>query len=84
MILPTKHIPPERSLIYVSSEVLSLINGKPSVSSLWNAMCKKHKEELRFGDVPFDWFILSLDLLYLMGVIEEKNGLIARVKKENA
>jgi len=31
------------------------------------------------SNVPFDWFILALDLLYLLGAIELQRGRIRRV-----
>ncbi|WP_420851332.1 ABC-three component system middle component 6 [Parashewanella hymeniacidonis] len=34
---------------------------------------------MRVGDVPYDWFILALDFLYIVGAIEEKQGLIIKV-----
>ena len=80
MILPTKHLAPNRSLISVSSEVLELVGKKSSVSSIWTDLQNKHKSSLRFGDVPYDWFVLSLDLLFMIGAIEERNGLIKKVK----
>lgn len=81
MILPTKHISLERSLMSVSSEVFELIDKRSTVSSIWNDLQDKHKAALRYGEVPYDWFVLSLDLLFLMGAIEESNGLIKKVKK---
>jgi len=80
MILPTKHLQPSRALISVASEVLELIGRKATVSSIWDALQIKHKEALRYGEVPYDWYILSLDLLFLMGAIEEQDGVIKRIK----
>lgn len=80
MILPTKHLQPNRALISVASEVLSLIGRKSTVSSIWDALQARHKKALRYGDVPYDWYILSLDLLFLMGAIEEQDGIIRKVK----
>lgn len=79
MILPTKHLQPSRALISVASEVLELIGRKSTVSSIWDALQVKHREALRFGEVPYDWYILSLDLLFLMGTIEEQDGIIKRI-----
>ncbi|MFZ5561492.1 MAG: ABC-three component system middle component 6 [Pseudomonadota bacterium] len=81
MILPTKHLPPDRSLIFLASEISSLVGRNSTVSSLWNDLKKRHKSELRLGEVPYDWFVLSLDLLYLMGLIEEQDGLIRKTKR---
>lgn len=84
MILPTKHLSPERSIISVSSEILELIDTRSTVSSIWNSLQKKHKASLRFSDVPYDWFILALDFLYMVGAIDERNGLIQKVKSNAA
>lgn len=82
MILPTKHLSPERSIISVSSEVFELIGRRSTVSSIWANLQEKHKASLRVGDVPYDWFILALDFLYIVGAIEEKQGLIKKVKSD--
>jgi len=83
MILPTKHLRSDRALISVASEILQLVKRKSTVSSLWNDLQEKHKVFLRYGDVPYDWFVLALDLLYLIGMIEEQGGFIKRMKKND-
>jgi hypothetical protein len=82
MILPTKHLSPARSIVSVSSEVLELIGKHSTVSSIWTSLQEKHKASLRIGDVPYDWFILSLDFLYIVGAIEETQGMIKKVKSD--
>lgn len=84
MILPTKHLHPDRALISVASEVLELIKGRTAVSSVWNALQEKHISTLRYGDVPYDWFVLALDLLFLFGAIEEKGGFIQRTTSHDS
>ena len=80
MILPTKHLRANRALLSIASEILYLLHDRSTVSSLWADLKKKHRESLRINDVPFDWYILSLDLLFLMGIIEHENGKIKRNK----
>jgi len=74
MILPTKHITSENSLLGVSALVLGNLNKPRTITSLWENVRK----------VPqvgtYQRFILSLDLLYLMGVIELEEGLLRRVE----
>jgi len=84
MILPTKHLSPERSIIFVSSEVFDLIGRRSTVSSIWINLQDNHKASLRVGDVPYDWFILALDFLYIVGAIEENQGLIKKAKNNVA
>lgn len=79
MILPTKHLSPDRAIITVASEILELINTRSSVSSVWNDLQKKHRACIRQGEIPYDWFILSLDFLYLIGAIGEYEGRLIRV-----
>ena len=81
MILPTKHLSPDRAIITVASEVFGLINNHSTVSSVWNDFQKKNKVCMRLGEIPYDWFILSLDFLYLIGVIDEDKGKLIRTIK---
>jgi len=81
MILPTKGITPRRALVSLGGEVLRLLTESKTVSRLW--------EDLRTArapctDVTFDWFILSLDLLFFLGAIEFERGRIRRVATEPA
>ncbi|MEZ9625475.1 ABC-three component system middle component 6 [Aliivibrio fischeri] len=80
MILPTKHLSPDRALISIASDVLNFIDNRATVSSIWEELQLKQKKECRVGEVPYDWFILSLDLLFIMGIIEERSGFIIKVK----
>jgi hypothetical protein len=77
MILPTKHMPFERSLLGVSADILRLTAEPVTVSRLWEEF-----NQLR-GDadtrrIPFDWFILSLDLLYALGAVWYSHGRVNR------
>lgn len=75
MILPTKGIAPDRALITLGGLVLQQLAEPKTVSRLW--------EELRpttAGDrLPFDWFVLSLDLLFAIGAVEFDRGRLRRV-----
>ncbi len=81
MILPSKHMAPNRALISVSADVFELIDKRSTVSSVWNDFQEQQKSSLRYGEIPYDWFVLAIDLLFLIGVIEEKNGLLVRITK---
>jgi hypothetical protein len=81
MILPSKHIPPNRSLISVAAEVHELMIEKSTVSSLWNELNEMLSKSMRAGEISYDWFILSLDLLFLLDFIESELGFIQRKKK---
>jgi hypothetical protein len=80
VILPTKHLPPRRAIISVASEIHTLIKRTSTISSIWSDLQRQHRMSLRVGEVSYDWFILALDFLYLMGKVDYENGYIKKVK----
>ena len=84
MILPTKHLSSERALISIASEILELICNKSTVSSVWNDLQEKHSSLLKHGDITYDWYVLSLDLLYMMGLIDKDDGYLKRIKNNDS
>lgn len=81
MILPTKHIKQDRSLIGVGAEILLLLDNSKTISSLWNRFQKRIESIEGTGEISFDWFILSLDLLYALGTIDYQRGRVWRNKQ---
>lgn len=75
MILPSKHISQEQSLIGVGAVLLTEIGGPQSVTSLWEAV----REHPSIG--TFERFVLALDMLHIVGAIALQDGLIARVQQ---
>lgn len=72
MILPTKKLNPENSLIYVGGQVLSMLREPKTVSQLWHDI-NYGREQI--GPVfTYDWFVLSLDLLFVLDAIELHEG----------
>ena len=77
MILPTKHITIERSLLGVGAEILTIIKKRPeTISELWNKIRKNHEESSQKKPISYRWFVLSLDLLYLIGAVRFEEGLM--------
>ncbi|WP_338110982.1 ABC-three component system middle component 6 [Rhizobium cauense] len=75
MILPTKFLPAERSLIVIGGEIISLLrNGPRSVSELWERI---RSDKARKYPVGYDWFTLALTLLYMIDAVDWRSGLIA-------
>jgi hypothetical protein len=72
MILPTKHIPQNEALLGVGATVLANLTGPKTVSSLWEDL----RSEPNVG--TFERFVLASNLLYLIGAIEMKDGLLFR------
>jgi hypothetical protein len=73
MILPTKHIDQNEALIGVGATLLSHLGSPITVSGLWERI----KKEPNVG--TFERFTLAANLLYLVGAIDLKDGLIVRV-----
>lgn len=73
MILPTKHISQNEALIGVGATLLAHINGPVTVSGLWERL----RSEPNVG--TFERFVLASNLLYLIGAIDIKDGLIVRI-----
>ena len=78
MILPTKGISPERSLLGIGAEILDIIKRPMSVSEVWT-IYKRRTNRGQRDFVSFDWFILTLDLLYAMGAVSlSSNGRLVK------
>lgn len=95
MILPTKHLREDQALIAVGAELLGLLDEPKTVSRLWDELRRARAETAPApaanrpshpqqpaqarSTVPFDWFILAVDLLYLLGAVELQRGRLRRV-----
>lgn len=74
MILPTKGISPERSLIAIGSFVLSNIEPPRSPSEVWHSYNQSGPRSY----VTYDWFCLAISLLFAMGLVEMSGDLLGR------
>ena len=74
MILPSKHIPEEQTLLGVGAVVLKRLEHPQTVTSLWD----KLRNESVVG--TYERFVLALDMLYIMGAVNLHKGII---RKEN-
>lgn len=72
MILPTKHIPEENALIGVGATLLRFLTQPTTVSGLWERV----RHEPNVG--TFERFTLASNLLFMMGAINLKDGLLIR------
>ncbi|HEY1888156.1 MAG TPA: ABC-three component system middle component 6 [Roseiarcus sp.] len=75
MILPTKHIRPNRALLSVGGDLLSRLREPLTVSRLWDEV---RAARARGGTINYDWFVLALDLLFMVGAVELDRGLIRK------
>lgn len=78
MILPTKRIPAERTLLYVGAEILHLLYEPATISRLWDELKKTRVHQPNYAPLTYDWFVLAVDLLFTLNVIEIDHGRLRR------
>lgn len=72
MILPNKHLQPERSLLNQGAFLLGRLTQPQTVNALWAAARE------RPGIRSFDQFCLGLTFLFSVGLIRLDDGLVVR------
>jgi hypothetical protein len=78
MILPSKYLPADRSLIAVGAQIIGVLKESPrSVSEVW----ERTSASTRNSPAPltYDWFLLAVTLLYAIGTVDMRGGLLALV-----
>jgi hypothetical protein len=80
MILPTKGVEPDRALLTVGAEVLRLLDYPKTLSRVWEELRRGREGSSAETTLTFDWFVLSLDLLYAVGAIEFTRGKLKKAK----
>ena len=81
MILPTKRLGAERAMLTVGAEILDLLTEPKTISRLWDELAREMAEHSSTRIVNYDWFVLTLDLLYMLGALEMDHGKIRRVNQ---
>ena len=79
MILPTKNLSEDRALLRVGADILGLLSEPKTVSRLWEEVKRKRHNPARL--LAYDWFVLALDLLYMLNAIELDHGRIRRIER---
>lgn len=78
MILPTKHIRPDRALLAVGGDLLVSLGEPMTVSGLWDDVRSRRGDAGEPASINYDWFVLALDLLYMIGAVEIDRGLLRK------
>lgn len=73
MILPSKHISTQQTLLGVGAVIINELDKSQTVTSLWERVRTAN------GVGNFERFVLTLDMLYIIGAIELSDGLIERI-----
>lgn len=78
MILPSKYLKPDRALLSVGGEILSVLGDTATVSEIWDKVRARRADQSGETPLPFDWFILALSLLYAVGAVDHVDGAVIR------
>lgn len=74
MILPTKFIEEEDTLLRVGIDLLGILGKEKKITNLWD----------KSKDIPsietYERFILGLDLLFCFGLVDLQEDLVIRIK----
>jgi len=76
MIMPNKNINIEYSLLNCGAVILKNLKEKDTISSIWDKT-RKNK-----AIVSFEKFILTLDYLYIIGLVKISDGMLVRVNND--
>lgn len=76
MILPTKNIKLQYSLLNCGAIILDRLDDRDTVSAIWE------KVSVEDALLNYDKFVYSMDFLFMIGAIEYSNGLIARCQDD--
>ncbi len=80
MILPTKHLSAEKSLLWIGAEILDMLDEPKTVSRLWNDLKLQRSSNQSVPKLTYEWFILALDFLYATHAIRLSNGRISKLE----
>ena len=78
MILPSKHLSQSRALLTVGAVILRQLSQPVTVSALWEEISRAAADDKASLRLRYDGFVLALDLLFLIGAIELREGRLVR------
>ncbi|AEH85579.1 ABC-three component system middle component 6 [Mesorhizobium opportunistum] len=80
MLLPTKHIKIENALLGVGAEVLAELDRPKTVSTLFHDV-QAHRSEYEMTTIEFDWFLLAVDFLHVVGAVRLEAGVLKKLNQ---
>jgi ABC-3C biological conflict system middle component len=69
----------DRALLTIGSEILGHLDEPRTVSELWERVRFARSGPTLLAPLPFDWFVLALNLLYAMSALEMSDGVVSKV-----
>ena len=80
MILPGKHLRPDRALLSVGGDILTVLSAPSPVSELWDGVQVLRAGREGASPLSFDWFVLALSLLFAMRAVDIAGELVVRAE----
>lgn len=74
MLLPSKSVPADQALLAVGAQILLQLDRPGSVSAVWERLREWRAGRGLDSALPFWWFALALDVLYTIGVVDQREG----------
>ena len=76
MILPSKHLSEDRALLSIGAKILQQLQSPKTVSAIWEKLSKT-SIKTTIPNINYNSFILALDLLYFINLINMEDGVIS-------
>lgn len=76
MITPTKGVAPDRALLAVGAQVVMQLERPLTVSQAWSRLREWRRDNGHPAPLSFGWFVLALDVLHALGVVELRDDLL--------
>lgn len=77
MILPGRHLAPDRALLSIGSEIAAQLDRPRDVSDVWDRVRAARVDHGIASPLSFDTFVLAASMLYAIGAVEQSDGRIA-------
>jgi hypothetical protein len=81
VILPGKHMKQDRALLAVGGDILKVLREPMSVSVVWDEVRRLRNDRGGASPLAFDWFVLSLTLLFAISAIGCDGDIIVPVER---
>jgi hypothetical protein len=82
MILPGKHIKQDRALLSVGGDILSVLDGRMTVSEIWKRVQNLRDSREESPPLSFDWFVLALTFLFAVSAVVRDGNEVAPSRAE--
>ncbi|WP_369804990.1 ABC-three component system middle component 6 [Pseudonocardia sp. MH-G8] len=70
MILPTKGISADRSLLAVGESIVATLEQPKSITEAWEDFQADWQARSIRERLTFDWFVLAMSMLYALGLVD--------------